>query len=135
MTEGGDFDKLGRGTLWNGEITPCLHQNHIFRVRSDQKVLSPSFLAAVIGSSLGKRYFLRIAKRTTNLATINKTQLRAFHFALPLLDEQLRIVRTLEAMEARVRSLEALQPMLERLKRGLMQDLLTGRVRVNRKTV
>ncbi len=28
MTEGGDLDKLGRGTVWNGEIENCLHQNH-----------------------------------------------------------------------------------------------------------
>ncbi len=33
LTEGGDPDKLGRGTLWNGALRPCLHQNHIFRVR------------------------------------------------------------------------------------------------------
>src|SRR3546814_17828054 len=33
FTEGGDFDKLGRGTVWNGEIKPCLHQNHVFAVR------------------------------------------------------------------------------------------------------
>jgi type I restriction enzyme S subunit len=31
MTEGGDLDKLGRGTLWEGQIPDCLHQNHIFR--------------------------------------------------------------------------------------------------------
>jgi type I restriction enzyme S subunit len=31
MTEGGDLDKLGRGTIWNGEILDCLHQNHMFR--------------------------------------------------------------------------------------------------------
>ena len=30
MTEGGDRDKLGRGCVWDGRITPCLHQNHIF---------------------------------------------------------------------------------------------------------
>jgi type I restriction enzyme S subunit len=34
MTEGGDIDKLGRGTVWEGQIKPCLHQNHVFRVRS-----------------------------------------------------------------------------------------------------
>jgi type I restriction enzyme, S subunit len=33
LTEGGDPDKLGRGTLWNNEIAECIHQNHIFRVR------------------------------------------------------------------------------------------------------
>jgi type I restriction enzyme S subunit len=131
MTEGGDFDKLGRGAIWEGQISPCLHQNHIFRVRADRQILNPHFLAAVIGSDLGKRYFMRIAKRTTNLATINKTQLRAFRFPLPPLDEQSRIVAVLGAMEKRLSTLERLLPKWEHLKRGLMQDLLTGRVRVN----
>lgn len=31
MTEGGDFDKLGRGTVWHGEIQTCLHQNSRLR--------------------------------------------------------------------------------------------------------
>ena len=29
LTEGGDPDKLGRGTLWNGELPDCIHQNHV----------------------------------------------------------------------------------------------------------
>lgn len=37
LTEGGDFDKLGRGTVWRNEIPNCLHQNHIFVVRPDRK--------------------------------------------------------------------------------------------------
>src|SRR5579862_4022084 len=36
LTEGGDFDKLGRGTMWRGEIDGCLHQNHIFVVRTQR---------------------------------------------------------------------------------------------------
>jgi len=31
LTEGGDPDKLGRGTLWKEELHECIHQNHIFR--------------------------------------------------------------------------------------------------------
>ena len=30
MTEGGDLDKLGRGTVWQNEVAGCLHQNHVF---------------------------------------------------------------------------------------------------------
>ena len=33
MTEGGDWDKLGRTSIWSGEIENCLHQNHVFRAR------------------------------------------------------------------------------------------------------
>jgi type I restriction enzyme S subunit len=29
----GDIDKFGRGCVWRDEITPCLHQNHVFAVR------------------------------------------------------------------------------------------------------
>ncbi len=31
MNEGGDFDKLGRGTVWRGEIDQCLHQTTSLR--------------------------------------------------------------------------------------------------------
>jgi type I restriction enzyme S subunit len=41
MTEGGDFDKLGRGHLWEGQIGGCLHQNHIFAVRPRREALHP----------------------------------------------------------------------------------------------
>jgi type I restriction enzyme S subunit len=83
LTEGGDPDKLGRGTLWNGELPECIHQNHVFRVRLKSDEVTPSFLNWLIGSQRGKRYFLRSAKQTTGIASINMTQLRAFPLLLP----------------------------------------------------
>jgi len=130
MTEGGDFDKLGRGGVWDDRISPCLHQNHVFRVRPNQARLDPQYLSAVIAAEYGKRYFMRIAKRTTNLASINKTQLNAFPFFLPSLKEQHRIVEILNVAESNIHAIEQASKAHERLKRGLMQVLLTGRVRV-----
>lgn len=40
MNEGGDFDKLGRGCVWEEQIQNCLHQNRVFRVRSQTDALS-----------------------------------------------------------------------------------------------
>ena len=71
FTEGGDFDKLGRGTVWEGQIKNCLHQNHIFVVRPNPEVLNPYFLSYQAGSRYGKAYFLSCSKQTTNLASIN----------------------------------------------------------------
>ena len=71
LTEGGDPDKLGRGTLWNNELPECIHQNHIFRVRITARDLSPRFLNWLIGSERGKKYFLKSAKQTTGIASIN----------------------------------------------------------------
>jgi len=99
MTEGGDFDKLGRGAVWKGQITPCLHQNHVFAVRPDQAQILPAFLAAYCESPAGKRYFLSCSKQTTNLASINSTQLKEMPIIVPPLPEQRRITTALEAWD------------------------------------
>lgn len=130
VTEGGDLDKLGRGTIWHGEIPNCLHQNHIFRIRAKQDQLRPYFLALVVESDIAKRYFLRVAKRTTNLASINKTVLRAFRFPVPDPAEQEEIENVMKAVKATVKTLSDKERALQALKKSLMYDLLTGAVRV-----
>ena len=130
MNEGGDFDKLGRGTIWQGEIEPCVHQNHVFAVRTNQEILLPEFLNFVSEGTYGKRYFIGSSKQSTNLASINSSQLKAMPIAVPPLKEQVRISDILTKIRNReqvqVRKLTHLQS----LKKSLMQDLLTGKVRV-----
>lgn len=76
LTEGGDPDKLGRGTVWQNEIPGAIHQNHIFRCRLVPSTsYTPLVLMAVIASQASRQYFLQSAKQTTGIATINKTQL------------------------------------------------------------
>lgn len=130
MNEGGDFDKLGRGTVWSGEIEDCIHQNHVFRVRTDRSVLNPEYLAFHSESHYGKHYFLISSKQSTNLASINATQLRRYPIALPPLDDQVRIVARLSAARAYLVGLERMVAKLRAQKLGLLQDLLTGKVRV-----
>ena len=31
FNEGGDRDKLGRGWVWESQVSPCITQNHVFR--------------------------------------------------------------------------------------------------------
>lgn len=130
MTEGGDFDKLGRGDVWEKQISPCLHQNHVFAVRPNPEKLNSYYLAALAASSYGKRYFLSCAKRTTNLASINSTQLKNFPVLLPPLDEQVRIAAICDATNKKIAVLTAKKDYYQTLKRGLMQKLLTGEWRV-----
>ena len=130
MTEGGDFDKLGRGTIWEGQIAPCLHQNHVFKVRATGDGLNPRFLAHLTASFYGRHYFLMCAKQTTNLASINATQVRAFPLLLPSRDEQNTIVEQAEAIDRQIQNEQSRVQKHQQTKSGLMQDLLTGKVRV-----
>jgi len=109
LTEGGDWDKLGRGTVWRGEIPSCIHQNHIFRVRVNPEEFDSFYLSALIGSPYGKAYFQAASKQTTNLASINQRQLKAFPVFRPGLSEQRRMVGYLNDLQRKVDSLRALQ--------------------------
>ena len=95
LTEGGDPDKLGRGTVWKGELPECIHQNHIFRVRFPKDKFSPEFLSGLMSSEYGKAYFLAHAKQTTGIASINQKVLKAFPLLVPSLPEQKRIAALL----------------------------------------
>lgn len=129
MTEGGDFDKLGRGHIWKGQIDPCLHQNHIFVVRPDSQLLKPEFLVILSSSPYGRRYFLTCAKQTTNLASINATQLREFPVLLPPMNQQEEIAKLIGCWDCAIEQIENLISAKVDTKRGLMQQLLSGRKR------
>jgi len=101
LTEGGDPDKLGRGALWRGELDECIHQNHVFRVRIKSERLEPIFASWLIASQRGKSYFLRSAKQTTGIASINSTQLKAFPMLLPPSSLQKKFAARLDELTAR----------------------------------
>jgi len=77
-----------------------------------------------------KKYFLSCAKQTTNLASINSTQLKNFPTIVPPLEEQIKIIKILYSIRTEEELTKESLNQLEKIKRGLMQDLLTGRVRV-----
>jgi type I restriction enzyme S subunit len=100
LTEGGDPDKLGRGTLWRGELPLCLHQNHVFRVRiADEMPLAPAVLQHQVASLRGRAYFLRSAKQTTGIASINASQLKAFPVFTPPINLQSVFIERLARFE------------------------------------
>jgi type I restriction enzyme S subunit len=96
MTEGGDPDKLGRGAIWRGQVDGCIHQNHVFRVRTNREKLAPEYLAALMRTQYAKQYFLSCAKRSSNLASVNSTQVKAFPVPLPPIQLQQKFVSVVE---------------------------------------
>lgn len=134
MTEGGDLDKLGRGTVWEGQLAPCLHQNHVFAVRCiDHKVL-PHFLAYVTASRYGRDYFEATGKRTTNLAATNATKVGAFYIPLPSLAEQKELVAYLDAEFGRLKAIQdVIGKQIDTLtayRKSLIHECVTGQRRI-----
>ena len=106
MTEGGDWDKVGRAAIWRAEIPVCLHQNHVFRARMRSTELTPFWFERYFNSPVGRGYFESASKQTTNLASINMRQVRSCPIPLPPVAEQRRIVAKVEQLMALVDALE-----------------------------
>ena len=131
MTEGGDRDKLGRGCVWNGEIDPCLHQNHVFAVTTDPTKLLGQFLAYMTTSSVARTYFDITAKKTTNLACTNSTTILNFTMPIPPVEEQEEIVEYLDKkcteVDALIAKKEQFLVELENYKKSLIYEYVTGK--------
>ena len=129
MTEGGDWDKVGRAAIWHAEIPVCLHQNHVFRARMRSAELIPFWFERYFNSPIGRNYFESASKQTTNLASINMRQVRGCPIPLPPLAEQGRIVAKVDELLALVDELEtqlvASRTVAQNLLAALVRELTT----------
>jgi type I restriction enzyme S subunit len=100
IAEGGDYDKVGRGHIWNEEVSGVIHQNHLFVIRTDSDKLLPEFFNYMKSSFIGIKFFLGIAQQTTNLATINSTQVKKFPCLYPSVERQEELVNYLDKISS-----------------------------------
>jgi len=134
MTEGGDFDKLGRGYVWDGQIEGCLHQNHIFAVRPKSGFLDSHLLAMLLSSSHGRNYFTSTSQQTTNLASTNSTKLKEFPVPLPPKAEQLRLMeavhRSCKTLDEASNAVQLAIGKLRQYRSALITAAVTGQIDV-----
>ncbi|MDP1819286.1 MAG: hypothetical protein Q8K58_05255 [Acidimicrobiales bacterium] len=87
----GSPDQIGRSAMWHGEIDPCVHQNHLIRVRPSE-VLLPEFLELYWNSPDASRRVQSVASSTSGLHTLSTGKLKVLPVAIPPPEEQVRIV-------------------------------------------
>jgi len=133
MNEGGDNDKLGRGTVWRSEIRGCLHQNHVFAIRPGPRLM-PDWLAMFTQTSPARAYFFIHSKQSTNLASISSTNVMACPLPIPSADEQRR---TIDAVRRHVESIDEMIgetarsiTLLQERRSALISAAVTGKIDV-----
>ncbi|MFG9798851.1 restriction endonuclease subunit S [Pseudomonas aeruginosa] len=130
MNEGGDFDKLGRGHVWHGEIEPCIHQNHVFAVRPHG--VSSEWLNTFTSSAAAQFYFMGRSKQSTNLASISSSNLMELAVPLPSEEEQRLILDGLHHQASQVNALlaqtERSIELLKERRSALITAAVTGQI-------
>lgn len=132
MNEGGDFDKLGRGDIWRGQIDPCIHQNHVFAVRPTG--VSAEWLNLITSSSYAQYYFMSRSKQSTNLASISSRNVMDLPVVLPRGPEQADIVEQIGTTALRLAKMrEAAEDavhLLQERRAALVSAAVSGKIDV-----
>ncbi len=116
ITEGGDWDTVGRTAVWTDATFYVANQNHVFKARPLVNELNVKWLETFMNSSVSRDYFAGASKQTTNLASINKTQLRGCFIALPpisetrrILDQYISLLNVCDTLKSRLQSAQQTQ--------------------------
>ena len=102
-----------------------------FRIHDKNKYVS-LFLAYFFRGSVGRSIMNALAQGATRY-NVSKSQFLSLELSIPPCDEQRAIVCVLSDMDAEITALEQRRDKTRAIKQGMMQQLLTGRVRLVKK--
>lgn len=135
MNEGGDNDKLGRGAVWRGEVSPCVHQNHVFSVRPH--AVESEWLALINSSDYAKFFFFVNSKQSTNLASISSSTIKELPVVVPPKNERLEILTEVEKQHTQldqlVSEVRASMELMRQHRSALITAAVTGKIDVRPK--
>lgn len=123
---------LGRALEWTKGSNTHTLDSHITRVHPDKSILDPTYFRFYLESNHGQKmlYAFCVAGSTGQIE-LSKTDLQTMPILLPPLEEQKCISEAFHRVNRKLQDEQSTKEELQDLKQGLMQDLLTGKVRVN----
>jgi type I restriction enzyme S subunit len=127
----GHADRMQIGRC--ARVTPAARgmtfQNHLFRLRTNGAVV-PAFASLWLNSAYAQRFWNARCATSSGLNTINQRMLKRLVIPVPSTEEQNAISDMAMRQRQHSEALVTRQLRLEALKKSLMHDLFTGRVRV-----
>ena len=99
------------------------------RVRVNEDIVIPKFLAYFYLSPIGKNALIARSK-TTTMTTINQSGLSSAITPLPSISEQNKILTYLESVDEKIDRETQRKNVLEELFNSLLHYLMTGKIRV-----
>ncbi|MFT5083974.1 MAG: type I restriction enzyme S subunit [Lentisphaeria bacterium] len=102
---------------------------HVMRLRPNVDLVSPDYLALYCETDNSRKYLMSMAKQVT-MTTIAQPDMVGLLVPVPCLNEQYLFVAKYNALNNLVQKEVVEMKKYMAIKKGLMQDLLTGKVRV-----
>ncbi|MDA8931058.1 restriction endonuclease subunit S [Flavobacteriaceae bacterium] len=125
------LELVGKVAIWRNELKKALYNSNLLKIDFNKsKVHSTKFMNYVFNSDLVIKKLRGLATGSTSVAAIYNKDLFKLKVPLPPLLEQQKIAAILLEADAKIEKEQTQKAHLEALKKGLMQQLLTGKKRV-----
>jgi len=119
------FEHIGKTAIYEGMPEFLIHGMNLLLLRSDKSKVHPKFLLYLLRLFRTRKIFWAMSKKAVNQASINQTELGRVRIPLPPLPEQQKIAEILSIADEAIQKTDEIIAKTERLKKGLMQELLT----------
>lgn len=124
------LEHLGKtGQFWLDK--ELYHGENLLLLRPDRNLVDPQFVYFFLNTRTMRDICESFAKKSVNQVSLNQQEVSSLPVPIPPMEEQKRISSILVQVEEKLQEEKNRKQHLHELKRGLMQDLLTGKVRVN----
>ena len=121
---------LGKAALVQGLSKPATLNSGIFVIRPLQNAYDPVFVYHILSSFVFKDFLDKLSAGSTIIHLYQK-DVGKFEFLLPpTIEEQKAIAAVLSEMDADIAALEEKLAKYRQVKQGMMQQLLTGKIRL-----
>lgn len=123
-------EEVGMCSVLLGRIEELYLNSFCFGFRIyDQNLFDPLYLAYFFRSNEGRKLFYSLAQGATRY-NLSKNLFYKIEFKHPSIQEQKAIAQVLSDMDAEIEALEEKLEKVKNIKQGMMQELLTGRIRL-----
>jgi type I restriction enzyme S subunit len=119
------LEHIGKTAIYEGVPGFILHGMNLLLLRPDKNKVYTKFLLYLLRLFRARKIFWIMAKKAVNQASINQTELGNLEIFLPPLSEQQKIASILSTVDESIQKTDEVIAKTERLKKGLMQELLT----------
>lgn len=126
------MDKVGKSAVWRGAPGSHGFASYLVRLKYDPHKMDGEYLNFYLNSSEAQKAVRVFSTPAIQQVNINPTNMQRMQVSFPVdLEEQRRIVSIVRAHDERIAVEKVRLAKLRKLKAGLMNDLMTGRVRVD----
>lgn len=118
----GNPEQIGRVAVWQDEIVPCVHQNHLIKARFNLAKMLPTYAMNYFMTQKGREQIREKAVSTSGLYTLSVSKIESLHIPFAPMDRQLQFTDFKEKVDKSKLTIRQSLNKLETLKKALMQQ-------------